>query len=57
MNTAELIAGLPGEALMRKAIADSAAGRTSAAAYLAHIARTRLTVTRRPRWYEVTQRR
>jgi hypothetical protein len=43
MSTDELIAGLPGEALMREALADFHSGRQTIAACLVAIARTRLT--------------
>lgn len=43
MNTDELIAGLPGENLIRKGLADLRAGRRTVPACLVAVARTRLT--------------
>jgi hypothetical protein len=42
MSDGDLLAGLPGEALMRAGIADLAAGRRTWAACLVDVARTRL---------------
>ena len=42
METADLMTGLPGEDLLRQALADVRAGRHSIAACLVHIARPRL---------------
>ena len=42
MKTDDLIAGLPGEALVRKGLADVYASRQTAEAYLVRIARPRL---------------
>jgi hypothetical protein len=42
MPTDDLIAGLPGEALVRQGLADLLAGETTVAAYLVMIARPRL---------------
>ncbi|MGH7950737.1 MAG: hypothetical protein ACREFE_02285 [Limisphaerales bacterium] len=42
MKTDDLIAGLPGESLVRQGLADVRSGRRTAPAYLVSIARTRL---------------
>ena len=45
MKTSNLIAGLPGEALVREGLADLQGGKRTAPAYLATIARPRLIAT------------
>jgi hypothetical protein len=42
MNSDDLIAGLPGESLVRQGLADLQSGRRTVSAYLASIAGTRL---------------
>lgn len=42
MKTSDLIAGLPGESLVRQGLADLQSGKRSAAAFLVAIARPRL---------------